>query len=389
MTPRQPIIRIEPSILIWARKSLGLSISEVAAKLDKDSQLVRQWELGKQQPSYAQLEKLAYSIYKRPLAVFFLPKPPTESTPRQDFRTLPEKDISKLSKPLRLLVRKAKHHQLVLKEIHDNKNPVQNPVHKEFKFRVSSNPSDTARKLRSYFNITAQLQKSFKNSEVAFKHYRDTVEKSGIYVFQYPLLDARGFSLMDKEFPVIVLNSSDTWNGRIFTLFHELCHILFNTGGVFIDLYTQELRKGLNQVEIFCNQFASEFLLPEEVLLNDPLILEHESKEWSEATIRELSAAYKVSKEVVLRKLLDSKRTSPGFYRAMRSKWLADYQKGKEKRKKEGGGSYHITNLSHLGKNYVSGVLASLYNGKLTETQVADILEIKINKIKDYEKRVF
>lgn len=39
------------------------------------------WEAGAGGPSYAQLEKLAYELYKRPLAIFLLPSPPPEPRP--------------------------------------------------------------------------------------------------------------------------------------------------------------------------------------------------------------------------------------------------------------------------------------------------------------------
>ena len=106
MTANNQIIRIEPSILIWARESLGLTLAEVALKLDKDRDTIQQWEYGNAYPTLAQLEQLAYKIYKRPLAVFFLPKAPKETTPKQDFRTLPDNEITNLSPELRLFIRK-------------------------------------------------------------------------------------------------------------------------------------------------------------------------------------------------------------------------------------------------------------------------------------------
>ncbi|KKL56723.1 hypothetical protein LCGC14_2242570, partial [marine sediment metagenome] len=38
-------------------------------------------------------ERLAYEIYKRPLALFFFPEPPEEETPKESFRTLPQEEI--------------------------------------------------------------------------------------------------------------------------------------------------------------------------------------------------------------------------------------------------------------------------------------------------------
>ncbi len=56
--------------------------------------------------------------------------------------------------------------------------------------------------------------------------------------------------------------------------------------------------------------------------------------------------------------------------------------------KQEGGPTYHVTNLSHLGKNFVTQVLNNYHTGKLSDTQVADFLNIKINRIKDYEEKI-
>jgi len=391
MTTTNQIIRIEPSILIWARESLGLSVSEVALKLDKDQETIQQWEHGNSFPTLAQLEKLAYSVYKRPLAVFFLPRPPKETTPKQDFRTLPENEIKNLSPDLRLIIRKAKHHQLVLKQINDNLNPITKPIFKVFNLEVA-NKKIIANDLREYLGITKNLQQNFKNPELAFTYYRNLIEKNGVFVFQYPLKEVRGFSLMDREFPIIVINSGDAPNGKIFTLFHELCHILFNIGGIFKDFYSEELKRNPNKIEILCNQFASDILLPKIELLNDILVLENrDSKEWSDNTLRAIALTYKVSKEVVLRKLLEADKTTQTFYTKTRIKWNEKYNQDLEKKKKtkQGGPTYHVTNLSHLGKNFVSQVLTNYHSGKLTASQVADFLSIKLNRIPEYEKKVF
>ena len=97
--------------------------------------------------------------------------------------------------------------------------------------------------------MTKRLQLSFKSPELAFSYYRNLIENNGISVFQYPLIGVRGFSLTDREFPVIVINSGDYPNGKIFSLFHELCHILFNIGGIFRDYYSEELKQNPNQME--------------------------------------------------------------------------------------------------------------------------------------------
>ena len=112
-----PVTGINPQILKWARERANYSLEDVAAKLKKDIQVIEKWELGQEAPTYVQLEKLAYELYKRPIALFFFPRPPKEADEHQQFRTLPEFEVAKLSPNTRYIIRQAKAMQLSLKEI--------------------------------------------------------------------------------------------------------------------------------------------------------------------------------------------------------------------------------------------------------------------------------
>src|SRR5216683_7436575 len=79
---------VTPRILQWARESLDLTVEEVAAKLRRSPDTIRRWESGKEAPSVTALERMA-TLYKRPLAVFYLPEPPEDPPAPQDFRRLP------------------------------------------------------------------------------------------------------------------------------------------------------------------------------------------------------------------------------------------------------------------------------------------------------------
>src|SRR5437870_4702449 len=104
---RVPVVGVQPRVMQWARESIGLSIDDVALILNLPLPDIEAWEAGTAAPSYAQLEKLAYKLYKRPLAVFFLPEPPDEVTPKKEFRTLPETDLQTLSPDTHLHIRRA------------------------------------------------------------------------------------------------------------------------------------------------------------------------------------------------------------------------------------------------------------------------------------------
>jgi len=71
--PRKSLeVVVEPRVLIWARKSIGMNIEEVAKRLNTGQDTVSKWESGQKKPTLIQLEKLARTIYQRPLAAFFL-----------------------------------------------------------------------------------------------------------------------------------------------------------------------------------------------------------------------------------------------------------------------------------------------------------------------------
>ena len=80
---------INPDVLRWARERSGLSVADVARKFSKSLDAISGWEAGETSPTYVQLEKLAYQVYKRPVAIFFFPKPPEEPDKISEFRTLP------------------------------------------------------------------------------------------------------------------------------------------------------------------------------------------------------------------------------------------------------------------------------------------------------------
>jgi Zn-dependent peptidase ImmA (M78 family) len=73
----------------------------------------------------------------------------------------------------------------------------------------------------------------------------------------------RGFTLVDEIAPLVFVNAHQTLNGQIFTLAHEFAHVWRGASGV----GNEEPRSmGRSSVERWCNEVASEVLVPSEVL---------------------------------------------------------------------------------------------------------------------------
>ena len=88
MAKRPLVLDINPALLVWARTSLGITVSRAAGRAKVSSRRLRDWESGKERILLPALERLA-TVYRRPLATFFLPEPPVELPLPIDFRTSP------------------------------------------------------------------------------------------------------------------------------------------------------------------------------------------------------------------------------------------------------------------------------------------------------------
>ncbi|MGZ3775200.1 MAG: ImmA/IrrE family metallo-endopeptidase [Pseudobdellovibrionaceae bacterium] len=303
---KSPKATINPSILKWARQSLGLSMVDLAEKIKVTLETVAAWEQGADYPSFSQLQKIGNAL-KRPTATFFLENVPESLPVPKDFRVLAETDIKKLSPNTYIEIRKAqRRRQLAIELYHELEEQVP-----QFNFRATldSDPRHLAIQYRKHFSVTLETQYEWTDYG-ALNFWKKNIEKLGVLVFQASLdsLDElRGLALYHKELPVIMINSKDSVRGRIFSLLHEFCHLILHTSGIGnIDPNWQN-PKTFNKVEFFCNRFAAEMLIPEEIAIKEKELFRFVNKDGSFNFQKIASAANKftASQEVVLRKSRD------------------------------------------------------------------------------------
>jgi Zn-dependent peptidase ImmA (M78 family) len=200
------------------------------------------------------------------------------------------------------------------------------------------------------------------------------------YENSFPIAEARGFCFVDKKPYLIAINNSDTDNAKIFTLMHEFCHILLRMSGICLDMESHESKNDneIAKVETFCNRFAANFLVPFEYLKNDISGLNLEDDEIDQ-NIFELAKKYKVSKFVILGRLVSNNIISQEFYELKTKEWKAEFE---NKPKKQGG-------MRHPGKDelqmngnlYSKAVFESFNNDRINYNDISDYLSIKIKNI--------
>ena len=382
---------VNPELLVWARKTAGYMVEEAAEKLKIPPEQLEKWENGVEHPTLGKLRRAA-DIYKRPSAIFYLPEPPETPEPPHDFRTI-GKEHGKYSPALLLEVRKARYRREVALDLMDELDEEVTPF--KLTATIKDDPDAVAAGIRSILGISADDQFRWKNEYEALKAWRNALEGMGVLVFhtansRWYKIDVekmRGLSIAEDYFPVILLNSADAPNGRIFTLMHEFAHLLLHNGGV-CDLKDYDHpNSSEKRIEKFCNMVSGAILVPAHDLLNQKIVWEHSGTVWSDTELKGLARRFSVSREVILRRLLILGKTTRGFYAERREQLLKEYS-----RPKSAGGDvrvpYHYIVLRNNGTAYTRLVFQAYYDKNITTADVSDYLGVKVKHLGKMEQEV-
>jgi Zn-dependent peptidase ImmA (M78 family) len=323
---RSPEAHIDRKTLTWARTTAGLDVEAAAKKLAVSPDTLRAWEeKGGKRPTVKQLRKAA-RLYHRPMCLFFLPSLPEDADSIRDFRRISGAVDLGLTPALRFEIRLARERREEALELaRDLRQP---PAGFAERASLDDDPEVLATRLRQRLGVSLADQTGWQSKYDGFNAWRAAIERLGALVFQTgatPSLrvepnEARGFSIADKPFPVIVVNGGDPVTARSFTVIHELAHIVLRNGGVCDLHHTVSPRNEVDRVEVFCNRVAGAVLVPAEALRATGVVLHHgASVSWSDDEIGQLARRFWVSWEVVLRRLLIVGKTTKDFYDGWRN----------------------------------------------------------------------
>lgn len=383
----EPVAGVQPSVIRWARESMGMSVEDVAHKLKRSSEEVRAWEAedSTSSPTYAQLENLAYKVFKRPLAIFFLPAPPDEISPTREFRTLPDADLQTLNADTYVQVRKAHAYQITLKEVFEGKSPSERSIVRDVPLEMQRSVEVQARSVKKALGISLEDQLEWKTDELALKRWREAVEAGGIFVFKAPFKqkDISGFCLLDANFPLIYLNNGTTKTRQIFSLLHELAHLLLNVSGIskFESSYMSRLPVAERRIEQFCNKVAAEVLIPSDDFGQQIAGLPDDAESIQGHLYAFLASRYGVSREAILRRFLDLERVSQAFYEQKAKLWASQ-------KKAASGGDWYASQNTYLSDKFAREVIGRHYRNQISVEQASEFLGIKAKNFAGLEQRI-
>ncbi len=376
---------INPAMLRWARERAGYSVEEVASRMKRAPNEITAWESGEAFLTWRQLERLARDLYHRPTASFFLWEPPEEETPSAEFRRIPEKDLEDLEPDTWLAVREAKARQLELAELAEFNDSDERSILRDMSNATVADPDELATEVRRYLGIGLDDQLGWASDDDALSYWRDAVQTAGVWVFKrsFRQHDVAGFCLNGGRYPLVYLNNGQPKVRQIFTLFYELAHLLYGFNHLErseVDRYLSSLQGADREVEIACNRFAGEFLVPKDHFLRTHGLAA--GAEPTDDVLARLSENYRVSREIILRKYLDQGWINSHFYHNKVNDWRSEVFIDDGKRK---GGDYYANQGTYLGVKYAALAFRGYYQGAYGIDQLAEYLNIKASNISRLE----
>lgn len=371
-------IEVLPEALVWARQRSGYGIEDAAEKLKLSQETLIALEDGLESPSPSLVRKLSH-LYGLSPVVFFLQDPPSSGFEAPaDFRTIASEKLGQISPALRKEIDRVRAQVAYMNEL-AAEGVIQSQLHLPL-IDPKQAVDDVARSIRDWLGISEQTRAfDSRSSSSLLRAWIAAIESKGILVAQVSgisVQDMRGFCISDASFPMIVLNGADSDSARLFTVVHEIVHIIDGDeclcGGVL----------GNHGTEARCNEIAASALIPAQRLLSEALIVRYPNhRMWNLDQLSELAAPYGVSREAVLRRLLTLGLTTRSHYQDIRAQLQAQYSSPKSKKELTGGPDRDVMILRNLGRPYVEAVLRARNLGIATDSEVADRLFAKVRWI--------
>lgn len=380
---------VNPAILIWARESAGFDLETAAHAIDLGAtksataaERLAALEAGADAPTRPLLLRMAKQ-YRQPLLAFYLSEPPPKGDRGSDFRTLPADYSPAEDALLDALIRDVSARQSMVRATLEAEDEVER-IAFIGSMKIADGVPALATALQDALVFNARTYRAQESVDAAFSLLRERAEAKGVYVLLIGDLGShhtalsvetfRGFALADEVAPFVVINDRDARTAWSFSLLHELTHLFLGQTGV--SGGSAEAR-----IEQFCNDVASEILLPLSEL-EQLQIDNNTSADVAEQLVQNFASERKVSASMVAYKAYRAGSLSRAMWLTLsqrfREHWHRHRAQEKEKsRQLEGGPNYYVVRRHRLGAALPQFVARMLSGGALTTTRAATILGVR------------
>lgn len=363
------IVPANPSVLIWARTERGFDVPGAAKALSVDTAWLVDLEDGRRQPTLGELRKIA-ETYQFPLATLLMPEalPPAQGLKLADFRTFPGGHKNTLDTATLVAID-------YVDDLIDGMTDLKAEMPDAFQaepipfYDMKIDAVEVAARERARFGVAVEEQATWENDREAFNMWRMAIEYQGVLTYQLKLGadNTRGFSVWDdRGIPAIVIDSGEGGYGaKIFTLFHEYCHVILRMTGV-------SDHNSKNRIEKYCNTFAANFLMPKDAFTTAVKTTKFADTPWSEWHLVRLAKRFNTSKLSVALHAENLGLAPSGYYSEIYSE-LRLRRPGENR----GRSTHQERMLNRLGFRHVDLVSKALARGILDRLDAYELTAIR------------
>lgn len=369
---------INPKIVKWAREKNNYTQTEAAQKCGVVLATYMAWEDGSKDIPPTKLPTLS-RIFKYTSALFLLDKLPDEKYPIEFRKYFMQFGIEQ-SKELYTAIRSALLTKDNLKELIGG---TENIFLKKIGKLKNKATDEITEGLIRYLGIDKNIYLSLSNEFRLFKYWKNAVESQGIAVMEmgFPQSEARSFVIYDKTSPIIVLNTKDSVHSKMFSLFHEVGHLVFSHSSIDNEITLNGTDSAMD-IEIVCNRIASNILV-DKIQLKKEIRLLHTQDILT--TVLELSKKFKVSREVIAYKLQEIDYYS----RQDIDEYISTIKQSMEQVvKRHGGGNYYKNIVINKSPLFLSTAFESFSENRITFSKLVEYIKVKAEKINKLETTV-
>jgi Zn-dependent peptidase ImmA (M78 family)/transcriptional regulator with XRE-family HTH domain len=351
-------VDVKPDLLLWACERSGRGVDALARQ--QSFSKLPAWISGEERPTLKQLERFAQATYT-PFGFFFLPKPPEESVPIPDLRTVgnqysghPSPD---LLDTMYICQQRQEWYRDFARSMGEKELPFVGSV------SLDSDFTEVARNIRHALGFSLEERREMPTWTEALRSFIQQADSFGIMVMVSGIVGSntrrsldpkefRGFAISDPLAPLVFINGKDTKAAQMFTLAHELAHIWLGETAL---SDVGPITMPSNKVEVWCNQVAAELLVPLSALQEA-----HDSFKSLREALDHLARWFKVSTLVILRRLHDAGKLT------REELWQA-YNKEVDRLlaiSKKAGGNFYLTLPARVSRRFAQALVISTLEGQ-------------------------
>lgn len=359
-------LNIKPNIINWAISRAGYEHREFFDKFPR----AKGWLDEEKKPTLPQLRDFAKKA-NVPFGYLFLENPPVEKIPIPFFRTL-NSDANDIGINLRDTILTLQNRQDWMREYLIDQGEEALPF--AGKYTTDTDVQTVVEDIKQTIGLSDNWAADVSNWQKALDLLAEKVEEAGVFIVFNSVVglnnhrpikveDCRGFVLYDEYAPFLFVNAADSKSAQMFTIVHELAHLWIGESAGF-DF--RNLQPSDNDVEIFCDKVAAEFLVARQVF----------EKYWTENfDYEELARKFKVSQIVVARRALDLGKINReeffNFYNTRTEYYL------KKKEAQGPGGDFYATFRKKINSRFFNNVNTAVKEGKLLHKHAYDLTGLK------------